>query len=162
MKTKGNGKRFVEWDTPSGFPVIYEKYRTKSDACKAWVELDGKPMRITHKVKIPTKNADRRGFAKGIAANWVHSHDAAHMALIIDQWDGEFACVHDSFSVHGADIETLMDQSREWFITMYDSPNYLLDMKDMILTNQQDCDVKIPDLGTLNIEVVRDSDYFFC
>ena len=161
-KVKGNGRRWVEWETISGFPVIYEKYIMKSDSCKAWINLDGIPIRITHRVRIPTQNADRRGYAKGIAANWVHSHDAAHMSLMLNLFEGDIGVVHDSMSTHSVDIEHMMYYLRETFITMYNTEKPFLDvMRDMILTYQVGCDVEAPRTGSLNLEEIRQSDFFF-
>ena len=95
----------------------------------------------------------------GISPNFIHSMDASHMALVIDDWNGEFGAVHDSFSTHACDVEKLLAYTKRTFIEMYDVDNFY-DYIRKELTDNTD-DVEQPMLGSLNIEEIEDSDYFF-
>ena len=58
-------------------------------------------------------------YASGIAPNYVHSMDAAHLALTVAKFDGSFGAVHDSFATHGNDIIKLGEVIRQEFYDMY-------------------------------------------
>ena len=95
----------------------------------------------------------------GISPNFVHSLDASHMALIIDDWHGEFGAVHDSFSTHACDVEELLVKTKQHFMDIYEVDNFFDYIREQ-LTNNTD-DVEQPSLGSLDITEVYDSDYFF-
>ena len=152
---KGNGNKILRWVTPSSFPVKYECFKWDTFKCRS--TLNGK--RINHVIRIKTSNPDIRGYMSGISPNYIHSLDASHMALIIDGWGGAFGAIHDSFSTHACDVEKLLYKTKETFVSMYDQPNYY-DIIQQNLTGKTD-DVKQPELGSLEIQEVHDSDYFF-
>ena len=81
------------------------------------------------------------------------------MALIIDGWGGAFGAIHDSFSTHACDVEDLLAKTKDTFVSMYDQTNYY-DIIQQNLTGKTD-DVQQPDIGSLEIQEVHDSDYFF-
>ena len=153
----GNGKDRIRWTTPSGFPVTYTNYRM--DSFKERGTIDGQ--QIKHVAQLPTKIPDMRGFMCGISPNYIHSQDASHMALVIDRWDGYFGAVHDSFSTHACDVEELLAITKAEFIYMYDEDNFYNIIRDSILSNQEGLDIRQPQLGSLEIQEIQDSDYFF-
>ena len=153
--TYGLGEDLIEWDTPSGFKARYEKF-TMMDF-KQRATLNGK--QINHVLRTPTDKPDIHGFMCGISPNYIHSMDAAHMALVIANWDGDFGAVHDSFSTHASEVDDLLEKTKSVFIEMYNKPNYF-DVIRENLTNSKD-DVEQPQLGDLNIGEINDSDYFF-
>ena len=153
----GNGSKHITWATPSGFPVKYESYKMKSVKCVG--RLNGQY--INHVGQIPTKTPDVRGFMCGISPNFIHSMDASHMALVINDWDGDFGAVHDSFSTHADDEEELLVKTKNHFIDIYDVDNFYNYIEDQLLTKKDNLDVTQPTLGDLNIQEVYDSDYFF-
>ena len=81
------------------------------------------------------------------------------MALVIEDWEGDFGAVHDSFSTHATDVDNLLEKTKKVFIDMYDYDNYF-DIIRKNLTNNED-DVDKPTLGDLNIGDINDSEYFF-
>ena len=152
---KGNGNRVIRWSTPSGFPVKYECYKMDVFKCRGTINSK----QIKHVIRTKTTNPDIKGFMSGISPNYIHSLDASHMALIIDGWGGAFGAIHDSFSTHACDVEKLLYKTKETFVSMYDQPNYY-DIIQQNLTGKTD-DVKQPEIGSLEIQEVYDSDYFF-
>jgi len=148
----------IEWVTPSGFPVIYECYRTRPVKvdCYGFNTPDGE-IRFKHVIREKTDIPDRRGFMCGISPNFVHSMDASHMALTVANWEGDFGAVHDSFSTHASDVESLMNKTRNEFVSIYDTENFY----DSIPFGR-DYPGVVPTIGTLDIKGVQDSDYFFC
>jgi len=148
----------IEWTTPSGFPVIYECYRTRPVKvdCYGFNTPDGE-IRFKHVIREHTDIPDRRGFMCGISPNFVHSMDASHMALVIADWEGDFAAVHDSYSAHAGDVEDLMVKTRQKFVSIYDKENFY----DTIPFGKGFEGV-VPTIGKLSIKDVADSTYFFC
>ena len=151
----GNGETVIEWSTPSGFKARYENYTTVDFKSRA--RLNGKD--IKHVMKTPTDKPDIRGFMSGISPNYIHSMDAAHMALVIADWEGDFGAVHDSFSTHASEVDLLLQRTKEVFINMYDSDNYF-DVIRQQLTDNTDA-VEQPELGELDVHDIASSDYFF-
>jgi DNA-directed RNA polymerase len=154
--TYGNGETTIEWDTPSGFRARYENFTTVD--FKARARLNGKD--VKHVLKTPTDRPNIRGFMSGISPNFIHSMDAAHMALVIADWDGAFGAVHDSFATHASDVEDLLQKTKQVFIDMYTNDNFFDTIRQQ-LTNNTD-DVQQPVLGELHIGDINDSEYFFC
>lgn len=159
MTTYGTDRGYgIRWVTPSGFPVIYECYRTRPQKvdCYGFCTPRG-ALRFKHVVREKTDIPDRRGFATGISPNFVHSMDAAHMHLTINKWSDDFGAVHDSFATHSTNIEKLMDLTRNTFVGIYDVDNFY----ESIPFGKSDA-IEQPRIGELNIKEVVNSDYFFC
>ena len=148
----------IEWLTPSGFPVVYECYRTRPVKvdCYGFATPTGE-IRFKHVIREKTDIPDRRGFMCGISPNFVHSMDASHMALVVAGWEGSFGAVHDSFSTHACDVEELMTTTRKEFVKIYDKENFY----DSIPFGRG-YNGDVPTIGTLSITEVKESDYFFC
>ncbi len=151
----GLGEKEITWDTPSGFKAHYEKFTMLEFKQRA--TLNGK--QINHVLNHPTDKPDTQGFMCGISPNYIHSMDAAHMALVIADWDGDFGAVHDSFSTHANDVDELLLRTKQVFINMYDHDNFFDVIREKITNNTDN--VEQPVLGDLNIKEIEDSDYFF-
>jgi len=156
----GKGDDKVTWSTPSGFNVIYEKWIMQDRKARGRIKGYGnKTGQVTHVALVPTRMPDRRGFICGMSPNYIHSMDASHMALVISEWNGCFAAVHDSFSTHASDVDRLLGLTKQVFIRMYNYENYFEVIRNFI-TDAED-DVEQPSLGTLDIKEIENSDYFF-
>jgi DNA-directed RNA polymerase len=163
---RGNGSNYISWSAPSGFPIRYESFLTRSEKCLSTLRgVEGgqksQPGRIRHVAQVSTEHADKRAFAAGISPNYIHSQDAAHMAIVISKWNKAFGAVHDSFSTHPNDIKELSQITRDVFREMYEKDNVFEQIKENILSKSEQCDVVVPDNGDLEIELVSDSTYFF-
>ena len=117
--------------------------------------------RVNHVVQMPTDKPDVRGFMCGISPNFIHSMDASHMSLVIEDWDKTFGAVHDSFSTHASDIEELLALTKEKFIELYDVDNFYDRIENEIITDTNGLDVEQPERGSLEIKEIENSDYFF-
>ena len=154
----------LKWRTPSGFDVIYtcnhvNKAQTKGTI--AGYDKYNKRCIVNHIAQLETVFPDMRGFMCGISPNYIHSMDAAHMANVIDKWNGDFGAVHDSFSTHAPDVELLLGHTKREFIEMYDVDNYYEEIESQLVKDTTDITADRPELGDLNIEEIGDSDYFF-
>jgi len=160
----GNGKDKLCWTTPSGFPVEYTNFQMQKRKAKGTISgytTYNKRGVVQHCAQVATKLPSIRGFMTGISPNFVHSMDASHMALVIDDWNGEFGAVHDSFSTHACDVELLLAHTKRKFIDMYDVDNFYNYIEEQIITDKEEIDVEQPELGSLSINGIEDSDYFF-
>lgn len=153
------GKTSVSWKTPSGFPVVSEKWVMK----QRHVNLP-----FTHKTIMAVYHEKTdvpaiHEIMSGISPNYVHSMDASHMSLVINKLNDigitSFGAIHDSFSVHAEDVEDLLHATKECFVEMYKGNVFESMRNDMV---DGEFDGKEPGSGTLDLNDVMDSDYFFC
>ena len=154
----------VRWTTPDGLVVL-----------QAYPVLDIKRINLTfnghrHYLTVATGEStklDKRKQSNGISPNWVHSMDASHMRATLRQGWREglrsFSLIHDSYGTHAGNAEALAQILREAFIEMY-SDDVLHNFKEELTTQLPVKHEGLPNLppkGTLNLEVVKDSLYFF-
>ncbi len=154
----GNGSNVITWMTPSGFCVVYENFITRTIKCKGTIKGIN---RITHVAHERTEMPNIRGFMSGISPNYVHSLDSSHMSIVIDNYDGAFAAVHDAFATHASDVDKLVSVTKETFIMMYEEENFYNYMEQTILSSTEGLTVEQPSIGKLDLDSVRDSSYFF-
>jgi len=153
------GKTSVSWKTPSGFPVVSEKWVMKQRQVN--LPFTNKTiMAVYHeKTDIPAIHE----IMSGISPNYVHSMDASHMSLVINRLNEQgitsFGAIHDSFSVHAEDVEELLHVTKECFVEMYDG-NVFERMRSNMVDDK--FDEKEPAIGKLDLAGVMESDYFFC
>jgi DNA-directed RNA polymerase len=109
-----------------------------------------------------TNKLDPKDMALAIAPNFVHSMDACllRMAVMkgVDRGLKDFGMVHDSFGVHAADMAMfLRDCIKPAFVEMY-TGDVLRDFAGRYF----DIDLPpIPQFGTLDLNGVLESDFFF-
>ena len=154
----GNGNDRIKWSTPSGFEVEYVNWTMLNYRCLGTISGY---RRVNHVVQQASDRPDVRGFMCGISPNFIHSMDASHMAKVIDEWDGAFGAVHDSFSTHACDVDNLLALTKRKFIEMYDVENFYDEWIMQIITNKEGLDVEQPERGSLQIREIEASDYFF-
>ena len=164
---RGNGNRHLEWNTPTGFKVIYTAFLQRKVKVLSTIPgyeggATAQPGRIRHVLQEDTTMPNISKFQSGISPNFIHSMDAAHMAYLIASWDGAFGAVHDSFSAHAADIEGLSQLTKETFVDLYDVDDPYGDIAKMILRGDAELDFDAPKYGTLDVQGVLKSKYFFC
>ena len=155
----------VRWTTPVGFPVMQaypdlEKRKVKTS-------ISGKLVYLTmYKEK---DKLDRRRQSQGIAPNFVHSCDAAHMMLTIVRAEQEgiknFAMIHDSFGTSAGDTEELYRIVRESFVEMYGEVQVLESFRNEICNQLSDKNLlrvqPLPTSGDLELSEVVNSRYCF-
>ena len=153
--------RSSEWDTPSGFHVISEKWITSKK--QVVVRLNKNRIGIVYRevTSIPAIHE----ITSGISPNYVHSMDASHMSLVINELNDagiySFGAIHDSFSVHADDVDTMLDITKSVFISMYDH-DVFTDMKKQFVGNDENFTIDKPDIGKLDLNRIKESEYFFC
>lgn len=155
----------VKWTTAVGFPVM-QAYADVSTH-RVVTAINGKAVYLTmYKDK---EDLDRRKQSQGIAPNFVHSCDAAHMKLTIVRAKQEgitnFAMVHDSFGTTAGDMEIMFRVIRESFVEMYSTVDVLGGFRDEIRYQLSDKKKEelapLPESGTLDISEILNSKYSF-
>jgi DNA-directed RNA polymerase len=87
--------------------------------------------------------------------------DSTHMAITICNWIHDFAAVHDAYATHAPLVEELLYVTKEVFIDIYNEENFYDQIIDMLISDSSKLTVEKPELGDMNIEEVRESEYFF-
>jgi len=109
----------TEWSTPAGLKVMQDYRKTASKRINTWY---GK-IRIRHRIQEELEKKDRVGSRNGIAPNFIHSMDAAHLMLTAIRCNEagirDFSFIHDSFGTHAADMPVMNRILRETFDEIY-------------------------------------------
>lgn len=154
----------VRWVTPSGLPVV-----------QAYMEKDGERLdfsvagrRYQLVLQVTGSKLNTRKQASGISPNFVHSLDAAHMqrtvCYCVDQGLSDFAMIHDSYGAHACDAPELSYQLRKAFVDQYEG-DVLGNFRDQLaaqLPPELAAELPpVPPMGTLDLGLVMESEYFF-
>lgn len=123
------------WTTPAGFPVI--QYYPNVAMNRVRVTFRSKTLQLSlsemHLASIEDsldpsftdKSFDGKRVSNAVAANFIHSLDAAHLMLVADRAQREgivdLAVIHDSFGTHAANMDLLSEIIRETFVELYRS-----------------------------------------
>lgn len=157
----------IRWTTPLGVPVVQD-YREQA-AGYVNVFIGGKRLQLV--LKTDTAKRSPRQQASGIAPNFVHSLDASHLLKTVNGCVEiglrHFAVIHDSFAVHACDTAQLNLVLRWAFVEQYREP-VLEKFREEIVAQLEAVDPKLakkipelPPVGTLDLEGVMKSEFFF-
>lgn len=155
----------IYWVTPVGLPVRQE-YRTFKQR-EVRTMLSGKTVKLG--LREQTDKLDRKKQSNGIAPNFIHSQDAAAMMLTVvgamEQGVTHFAMVHDSYGCHACDAPYLAYSTREEFVSLYESADWLEVFEEEIRRQlSEESRDKIPARpvpGDLDLKGIMESDFFF-
>lgn len=151
----------MHWTTPSGFVAWQEYVDQRSRLLQT--KIAGKMVRLREYSDTDQINPAKQ--ATSISPNYVHSMDASAMILTVAAlWRHglrSFAMIHDSYAVHACDTSLLATTLRQVFVDMY-RRRPLHDLR------RQFCEQlggnilePLPKEGSLNLEQVLQSDFFF-
>jgi DNA-directed RNA polymerase len=158
-KASNKLKRPIYWTLPTGF-VVKQKY-IRSIVKEVKTIINGRMASLYAGNNDSDKLHSFRQI-NGISPNFVHSLDACHLMKTIihakDKYGIEsFSVVHDSFGTHACDIEQLGIILRETFVDIYKK-----DILENFKKEQGDLEMpSLPKYGKLNIEDVKDAEFFF-
>lgn len=145
------------WRSPSGF-MVRQRYG-KEEFILVKTRLAG-GVRIRPTIKLENEEPCKRRHRNGIAPNFVHSHDAAHMQLLIcaaeDHGLGHLAFIHDDYGTTADGTETLHKLIRATFVWMYEQGCPLTALRDFYGITED-----LPERGNLDLQEVLKSTYFF-
>ncbi|KAJ1488102.1 hypothetical protein T484DRAFT_2138919 [Baffinella frigidus] len=148
----------IRWVTPMGLPVVQPYVKDCESTVKTIVQ---QVVLRTADQSEPEVNRQKQRTA--FPPNFVHSLDSTHLltsALDFHARGKTFAGVHDSYWTHACDYEELADVLRDQFVKLYSEPVLANLKRDL----ERDYGVELdplPEKGTLDLEVVRKSPYFF-
>lgn len=152
----GSGQNRVGWVTPVGFPVVQVYWQ--ENVFQVNTKLCGRQKVL---LRSPTSEPNKLKHKNGVAPNFIHSMDAAHLTRVANRLAAEgvefMHMVHDDFGVRPADAERLYWIIREEFVAMYEGCDPLADF----LAAYPDHCPTLPDRGTLDLSCVMDSPFFF-
>ncbi len=148
--------KVIRWVTPTGFPVVQAYW--EENAVQINTKLCGRQKVL---VRSPTNNPNKNKHRNGVAPNFIHSMDAAHLTRVAIRLEAEgitwMHMVHDDFGVRPGDAGKLYRIIREEFIAMYEGCDPLHDFAE----RYPDHCPPMPARGTLDLSCVMDSPYFF-
>ncbi len=152
----------LNWTAPSGFKVQQRYPNMTSRTIKTTIA--GQVIQVNLAYELPT--IDKRRQSQGISPNFVHSLDASALTYTVDAAAAcgieAFAMIHDSYGTLAADTDTIRECLRQAFCQMYQ-----FDVMESFACEIQKGlpeGVKLPPLpkkGTLDINQVLQSDFFF-
>jgi DNA-directed RNA polymerase len=149
----------IIWTTADGFPAM--QYSRKVDTHDVDTMLNG---RIRIKVGTHNIHVDANKQRNGIAPNFIHSMDATHLRTTIRlakrRGITDFACIHDDYGTHACDTDLLHKCIRDAFVYLYGQGDPLAAFK----REQERDGIVLPELpkkGSLDLEAVKESLYFF-
>lgn len=170
----------IWWTTPAGLPVLQRYPKAASRTVEAtWqgrrvqISLAGEAQRRAIEDSLDGNRGpwnDHVRARSGIAPNFVHSLDAAHLMMVAnrcaDQGITSLAVIHDSFAAHAGRTSQLADLLRDTFVELYQGNPLAVFREEVLaqLTHQPGLATLVPPLpafGTLDLESVRHARYMF-
>ncbi len=154
----------VRWTSPVGFLALQD-YREEVGERIDFTVLG---RRFSMTLQRDGDKLNSRKQALGIAPNFVHSLDAAHLmrTVLFCAQDGmrDFAMIHDSYGCHAGHASLLRDNLRRAFVDQYQGS--VLEAFRAELVEQLPPDLvaelpPLPPMGTLDLQGVLTSEYFF-
>lgn len=156
-------KQYIEWLTPAGL-LVRQAYNSRKKKMIR-TELYGSILKVT--VNIDQESLDTQRQLNGICPNFIHSLDAACLMLYLTKCKKEginsFMTVHDCYGTLAPDTTMSVKLLREAFVEIYRQPileNFTQDVLSNLEINEEEIP-QIPEKGSLDIEEVLNSDYFF-
>lgn len=149
-----NSHSFLSWETKTGFKV-FQDYRAY-DQKRIWLRSCGISVCVAREFNDKTSKIE---MVNSISPNFVHSLDAAHMALVALECSKRniaLTGIHDSFGTHACDVEELRFIIKDQFVKMYNE-------YDVIESLEKLNNVKISDTikrGSLDLNEVYNSEFF--
>jgi len=149
------GQPFIRWTAPSGFPVVQAYFEAETVRVNSLL-MGGMQIIVAQAGATPHK----RRHQNGIAPNFVHSMDAAHLTATVNAAAKAgitaLAMIHDDYGTHAADAGALARIIRQTFVRMYENTDMLAWFGDHY--TGLPCP---PAAGRLDIRQVLDAPYFF-
>lgn len=158
--TRTKGLEYIEWPSMTGLPIVQNYWKTEFVQFRS---VRGGGSRL--KCLLETDTIDKLGHANGIAPNIVHSLDAAHLTFVTlaaaEAGITSFAMVHDDYGTHAADTALLFRLIREKFVEMYQQDPFTMIANALEAQAVAKYVPARPEYGTLDLEQVKSSEYFF-
>lgn len=151
------------WTLPTGFTVV-QAY-TESRSRRVQTRVGDRVYKLS--LSEPVQKLDAGEQRRGLAPNHTHAYDAANLTLTLFEAsliNMRMAAVHDSYGSHPNRMAELAPILRRTFVTLTKGRNVLEELRQSVADHST---VKLedieepPPLGTLDIEKVMQSAFFF-
>lgn len=160
----GKAGKPLKWFAPSGMYCHYAPRKQKPVRIKVRINMKQKLYQMLESTDV----INGAKLTSSVAPNIVHSFDASHLVMTtnrcLEKGVKDFAFVHDSFGTHPDAVADLLECTKEAWIEMYDQ-NQLERLYQEWCLSYPECEIPhwrgSVNMGTLNIEDVRNSDFFF-
>lgn len=145
----------IHWVSPSGFPAVQAYF--EAEVHRIRTRLLGE-----EKIKVlsETDSPDLNRHCSGLAPNFVHSMDAAHLHRVASAARSAgidaLAMIHDDYGTHAADSQALYDIIRDEFVRMYVEHDPIAEFAERYPFLSPP-----PEKGNLDITEVLRSKFFF-
>lgn len=120
----------ITWTTPMGLPIQQPYLTVQTEVFRLRLSKVQKRFYVTSS----TGEVDSRKQAAGIAPNFIHSMDAAHLQYSVltahNRGITHFAMIHDSYGTSIEQAEQLFHIVRECFVDMYTQNDVLADFEE--------------------------------
>lgn len=153
--------KHLAWTTQTGFLVRHRYYPLVTRSVDIYTLVKRRQVLFAEFDKY---SVQPRRAKNGISPNVIHSFDAAHMIKTITNMANcgieDFSFIHDSYGCHAPMVSVMRTITQEEFVKLHSS-NLLEDLKNQF---EEYLGVKLPDVpktGTLDINQVFESEYFF-
>lgn len=146
----------IRWVTPAGFPVI--QHYAKEEVVRISLPALGLQLSMT---RFDDSELNRPRCVNGIAPNFVHSLDSAHLVRVINEFDGCIVPIHDSFATHACDVDLMHKVLRAEFVRMYADHDPLQNLTSIVQAFVED-EIVPPIKGSLDLQRVLESEFFMC
>jgi len=154
----------VVWRSPSGFLVIQAYRETTSRRVRTKIG----DVAYRHTLRTVLEELNKARQVRAVAPNWVHSLDAAALHYTIWAMTAlgirSMMAVHDSYGTHACHMDTLANTLREQFVHMYLSCDQRVQFATQVAEHAGVLPTELPEypaLGTLDLNLVLSSPYFF-
>jgi DNA-directed RNA polymerase, mitochondrial len=163
-KVAARGGLPLWWTTPMGLPILQEYKEQTGIRVKA--HWGGQRLRMM--IQIDGDKLDSRSQANGVAPNFVHSLDAAHLQAVAlrakEEGIRHLAVIHDSFGTHAANTGQLSRILRETFVEQYSGDvlgAFYQEMKDQLGEELAAELPEPPKAGSLDLSLILQAAYTF-
>lgn len=156
----------VEWVTPMGFPIQQMYLARKTESFQLRLGNASTRYRIYVTTVSENEDVDRHKQATGVAPNFIHSLDATHLMMSINEASKEgcvnFSTVHDSFGTSLGEAARLRRIIRQQMVKLYTEHDPLADfLRHAEELLGEPLDIELPKKGSLDINCILDSKFVF-
>lgn len=146
----------MRWLSPAGFPVV--QHYSQEDSIR--INLGALGVQLVMRT-FNDNLMQRSKVVNGIAPNFTHCLDSAHLEIAIDTFEHSILPIHDSFATHPCDVDSMHVVLRDTFADMHQNSDPL---GDLVRGVQQytDEEIQLPVRGALDLNKVRESQFFMC
>ena len=156
----------VEWVTPMGLPIQQMYLARKTESFRLRLGNSSTLYRIYVTTVSDNEDVDRHKQATGVAPNFIHSLDATHLMMSINeasrQGCANFSTVHDSFGTSLGEAARLRRIIRQELVKLYTEHDPLAEfLRHAEELLGEPLDIELPEKGSLDIKCILDSKFVF-